>query len=189
VTTRPDMAEDSFLRRWSRRKHESARQESRTEPAAPSTEPPAPAAPAAPVAAPAAQGPPAELPPLESLKGLASDYREYLDPAVDESLRRSALKKLFHDPHFNVMDGLDVYIDDYSKPDPIPESMLKDLLARHFVFPDPASQTAKAETDEHAAESRGPDPALPVPESVPAESAPGPEAAPAAPVPAEESKR
>jgi len=35
------------------------------------------------------------------------------------------LKKLFTDPHFNIMDGLDTYIDDYSKPDPIPESMLR----------------------------------------------------------------
>ena len=30
------------------------------------------------------------------------------------------MKKLFSDPHFNVMDGLDTYIDDYGKPDPIP---------------------------------------------------------------------
>jgi hypothetical protein len=31
------------------------------------------------------------------------------------------------DPRFNVMDGLDVYIDDYSKPDPIPEEWLGQL--------------------------------------------------------------
>ena len=37
----------------------------------------------------------------------------------------AALKKLFSDPHFNVMDGLDTYIDDYGKPDPIPPSMLR----------------------------------------------------------------
>ena len=30
------------------------------------------------------------------------------------------MKKLFSDPHFNVMDGLDTYIDDYGKPDPLP---------------------------------------------------------------------
>ena len=35
------------------------------------------------------------------------------------------MKKLFSDPHFNVMDGLDIYIDDYGKPDPIPLSMLR----------------------------------------------------------------
>jgi hypothetical protein len=42
-------------------------------------------------------------------------------------LRRAALKKLFHEPHFNVMDGLDTYIDDYSVSDPIPEAMLKTM--------------------------------------------------------------
>jgi hypothetical protein len=35
------------------------------------------------------------------------------------------MKKLFSDPHFNVMDGLDSYIADYGKPDPIPLSMLR----------------------------------------------------------------
>jgi hypothetical protein len=35
------------------------------------------------------------------------------------------MKKMFSDPHFNVMDGLDIYIDDYTKPDPIPMEMLK----------------------------------------------------------------
>jgi len=33
------------------------------------------------------------------------------------------------------MDGLDVYIDDYSKPDPIPESMLRKLAhAKGLLF-------------------------------------------------------
>jgi hypothetical protein len=38
------------------------------------------------------------------------------------------MKKMFSDPHFNVMDGLDIYIDDYSKPDPIPLEMLKRMV-------------------------------------------------------------
>ena len=38
------------------------------------------------------------------------------------------MKKLFSDPHFNVMDGLDTYIDDYGKPDPIPASMLRQMV-------------------------------------------------------------
>ena len=42
-------------------------------------------------------------------------------------VKRAALRKLFTDPHFNVMDGLDIYIDDYSKPDPMPEGMLDKL--------------------------------------------------------------
>jgi hypothetical protein len=55
----------------------------------------------------------------------ASDYSRFVGTGVDRSVSNAAMKKLFSDPHFNVMDGLDVYIDDYGKPDPIPESMLR----------------------------------------------------------------
>jgi hypothetical protein len=103
-------APEEFLSRWSRRK-----QQVREEQAAP------------PVAVtPATQEKPPELPPVEGLN-MDSDFRGFLHPKVDESLRRAALKKLFHEPHFNVMDGLDTYIDDYSVSDPIPEAMLKTM--------------------------------------------------------------
>jgi uncharacterized protein DUF3306 len=186
------VAEENFLRRWSRRKHENVEQQPRSEPAAEPARPANATAPAADTgqravagAASAPQRQP-ELPSVDSLKGLASDYKEFLDPAVDESLRRSALKKLFHDPHFNVMDGLDVYIDDYSKPDPIPESMLKDLLSRHFTFPDPAQPPAESEGEARLAEGPAADAASPAPE--PAEPAPAAETAPPAAAP-EEPKR
>lgn len=131
---------ESFLTRWSRRKLAPAEQGPAPKPAAPAT-PPASAAPAASGSAPA---PSSELPALDSLKGLASEYRDFLSPQVDEKLRRAALKKLFHDPHFNVMDGLDVYIDDYSKPDPIPEAMLKTLAhAKGLLFDEKEEAEAK----------------------------------------------
>jgi hypothetical protein len=69
---------------------------------------------------------PPELPPLDQLT-IDSDYRAFFHPKVGEDVRRAALKKLFSDPSFNVMDGLDVYIDDYSKSDPIPPEMLAGL--------------------------------------------------------------
>jgi hypothetical protein len=69
---------------------------------------------------------PPELPPLDKLT-IESDYRAFFHPKVGEDLRRAALKKLFSDPHFNLMDGLDVYIDDYSKSEPIPPEMLAGL--------------------------------------------------------------
>lgn len=100
---------EEFLSRWSRRKREAR-------------EAPPAAAPARP---PEAEAPPV-LPPLETLTP-DSDFSGFLHPKVDDKLRRAALKKLFSDPHFNVMDGLDVYIDDYSKDDPIPEAMMKEL--------------------------------------------------------------
>ncbi len=52
---------------------------------------------------------------------------------VGPEVRNAAMKKLFADPHFNIMDGLDIYIDDYSKPDPIPESMLRQMTSSKFL--------------------------------------------------------
>jgi hypothetical protein len=52
---------------------------------------------------------------------------------VDPQVKNAAMKKLFADPHFNVMDGLDTYIDDYGKPDPIPAAMLRQLVQGEFL--------------------------------------------------------
>jgi hypothetical protein len=89
-------------------------------------EPEPPSDVAAPASAVTAEEVPPELPPVESLT-IDSDFRGFFHPKVDEDLRRSALRKLFSDPHFNVMDGLDVYIDDYSVSEPIPPEMLAGL--------------------------------------------------------------
>lgn len=119
-----------FLARWSRRKAGVAEEP---------VEAPGPVAPAAPAAAPAEPKaaaaavdvtPPAEAVPLPTLDDVAlltrhSDYSRFVLPGVDPGVKNAALKKLFSDPHFNVMDGLDTYIDDYGKPDPIPLSMLR----------------------------------------------------------------
>jgi hypothetical protein len=48
-------------------------------------------------------------------------------------VKNAALKKLFADPQFNVMDGLDTYIDDYGKPDPLPERMLRQMVQARFL--------------------------------------------------------
>ena len=70
--------------------------------------------------------------PLPSMADVArltheSDYSGFLAKGVDEAVKRSALKKLFADPHFKLMDGLDTYVDDYSQPDPLPPGMLAAL--------------------------------------------------------------
>ncbi|QWD89300.1 DUF3306 domain-containing protein [Polynucleobacter sp. MWH-CaK5] len=54
-----------------------------------------------------------------------SDFSAYVKPGIDPEVQKAAMEKLFSDPRYNVMDGLDIYIDDYSKPDPIPLEMLK----------------------------------------------------------------
>jgi Protein of unknown function (DUF3306) len=72
------------------------------------------------------------LPPIESLTP-DSDFAEFMKPGVDPSLKRDAFKKLIEDPRFNVMDGLDVYIDDYSKPDPLPEGWLEKMSQVRYL--------------------------------------------------------
>ncbi|MEN9931405.1 MAG: hypothetical protein RL604_1652 [Pseudomonadota bacterium] len=56
-----------------------------------------------------------------------SDFSAYVKPGIDPEVQKAAMQKLFSDPRYNIMDGLDIYIDDYSKPDPIPLEMLKKL--------------------------------------------------------------
>ena len=107
--------------------------------------------------APAPTEPP-PLPPVESLT-LASDFKPFLSAKVEETVKRQALRKLFSDPHFNVMDGLDIYIDDYSKPDPMPEGLLDKIAGVYKSL------------EEKAAEAAPPDTAVAAADEVPQESA------------------
>jgi hypothetical protein len=79
---------------------------------------------------------PAEpAPTLQDAQALTpqSDFQRFMAPDVDPEVRNVAMKKLFADPHFNVMDGMDVYIDDYNTPDPMPASMLRKLASAKFL--------------------------------------------------------
>ncbi len=140
--------QESFLARWSRRKLQP--KEAAPEPADAGARAPLDAAGAAAAEpAPGASGAPVpvpELPPIESLDGLRSEYQGFLNPRVDENIRRTALRKLFSDPHFNLMDGLDTYIDDYSIPDPIPEALLRQMHQAKalFLFGDEEQEGAAA---------------------------------------------
>jgi hypothetical protein len=160
---------DPFLSRWSRRKVAARRGEALLEPVAPSA-PPAPAPAQAP--APAAEESPPELPSIDTLKGLESDYKAFMQPDVDPAMRTAAMKKLFSDPHFNTMDRLDVYIDDYSIPDPIPAAMLKTLSA---------ARTLGLFQDEEKVPRQGE--AAPEPDAVPAGALPPSDTAPASDLP------
>lgn len=137
MSTRRDDMREGFLGRWSRVKAEAREIE---------------AAPPTPAQAPAGDEPP-ELPPVEELT-LDSDFSGFFHPKVDEDVRRSALRKLFSDPHFNVMDGLDTYIDDYSKTEPIPAAMLASLKQAQRIF------EWAAETEEAAEVRRSTPPSL-----------------------------
>lgn len=125
-------SDEAFLSRWSRRKEE-ARQAPPSVPAEKGADPEAPLP---------------ELPPLDKLS-IDSDFRPFFHPKVDEDVRRAALKKLFGDPRFNVMDGLDVYIDDYSKTEPIPPEMLAGMKTAQDIL-----RWAKEDTEERERKER-----------------------------------
>ena len=157
------------LRRWSQRKHEASRNDaagneaptlvderpdavpppaSRAAPNAASitgaAAAPSSAAVADPGASARAQVAPAQradapLPPVESLT-FDSDFTAFMRAGVDPDVKRAALRKLLRDARFNVMDGLDVYIDDYSKPDPIDPAIVRTLMQARYVFAPPKTR-------------------------------------------------
>ena len=136
------MSDDAFLHRWSKRKHAVKRGE------APAEKTPAPAA--APAIAPENRpAVPVEETPLPDVASLTpeSDFTPFMREGVPAGLKRQALKTLFEDPRFNVMDGLDVYIDDFSKPDPLPEGWLEKMnqVARLGDYREPEPEPAEEE--------------------------------------------
>jgi hypothetical protein len=144
MSDKPDNAaqppERLTLSRWSRRKLDAARagtpaRDAPAEPLAPAVRPPETAQAAGTVARNTA----APLPPIESLT-IDSEFAAFFKPDVAEATKRAALKQLFRDPRFNVMDGLDVYIDDYTQPDPISPEMMKQLLHTRHIFDPPATE-------------------------------------------------
>ena len=65
--------------------------------------------------------------------GQDSDFKPFIARGVDPVVRNAAMKKLFTDPHYNVMDRLDIYIDDYSQSDPLPLAMLRKMASAQFL--------------------------------------------------------
>jgi hypothetical protein len=95
------------------------------------------------------------LPSLDDAHALspASDFQPFMRPGVAADVRNVAMKKLFTDPHFNVMDGLDIYIGDYNTPDPLPAGMLQKMVGAQLLnlFPDQAEQSAPKSTSDPGA--------------------------------------
>ena len=138
---------DGFLGRWSQRKQAVREGKPLVEPPAPvvppdlaaiperrEAQPPHPT-PTGAVEAPPETAEPAPVLSLDDVKALTaeSDYAPFVSRAVSPEVRNAAMKKLFTDPHYNVMDRLDIYIDDYSLPDPLPASMLRQMASAKFL--------------------------------------------------------
>jgi hypothetical protein len=145
-----------FLSRWSRRKAEVRQGRVLDEPPAPTrADPLASAAVSAPTVGttsarldatlPATAAPSQALaeqpvpqptaPTLADVEKLTpeSSYANFMARDVAPEVKNAAMKKLFSDPHFNVMDRLDTYIDDYGIPDPLPAAMLRQMTSAKFL--------------------------------------------------------
>ncbi|WP_455219554.1 DUF3306 domain-containing protein [Kaarinaea lacus] len=149
--------QEPFLRRWSKRKLDSAQVQEDDSDNADNVSPGGDAQ--------SAQGVDAELvekpqhtqpeltdddmPPLETLDE-HSDFSMFLSPKVSETLRRRALQKLFHFQQFNITDGLNDYDDDYTHfetlGDIIPHDM-KRVLQREAEKSPASSDDAQQEID------------------------------------------
>jgi len=146
-----DSADDTgFLSRWSRRKalaRAGVPEQSLPEPPSPAPEAQANALPEpavelaptrAPEPAPEAATEKDTDEPVLTLADVAkltrdSDYSRFMASGVETEVKNAALKKLFTDPHFNLMDRLDVYIDDYNVADPLPQNMILKMAQAKFL--------------------------------------------------------
>jgi len=143
--------EPDFLARWSRLKREASVKSAAPSPAQPATGGAAP-----------------ELPPIDQLTP-QSEFKEFMHAKVSDGVRRAALKKLFADPRFNVIDLMDVYIDDYTNGETISAEMLAQLEHCKSTLnpPQPEAEKKEEESVEQAAalESEAPTADAPAPQA------------------------
>ena len=115
------MAQDkeAFVSRWSRLKREVPEKKRELEARKAEEAKPAPV-----------------LPPVESLTP-QSEFAPFMQPKVDDALRRLALKKLFGDPHFNTPDPFEPFSGDWTVAEAITPELLATLnQTRSVLFPE-----------------------------------------------------
>ncbi|MDD5479834.1 DUF3306 domain-containing protein [Rhodoferax sp.] len=74
-------------------------------------------------------------PTLDDVQALqpSDSFARFVTRDVSPDVRNAAMKKLFADPHYNLMDGLDIYIDDYSIASPLPAATLRHMASAKFL--------------------------------------------------------
>ncbi len=87
---------------------------------------------------------------------LADDFSVVLRAKVPEALKRQAMRQLFEQPHFNVVDGLNVYMEDFNA---IPEFPRDELAlprhAREVLDPTPQQALRQAQAAASSNEDDG----------------------------------
>lgn len=99
----------------------------------------------------AATQPELPLPTEEDLQAVeqGGDIKAFMVEKVSTELKNKAFKALFSRPEFNVMDGLDIYIDDYNKFTPLSqEDIGKMTLSKQLLSRPDLEILKKSEIDE-----------------------------------------
>ena len=186
----PPEAGEGFLSRWSQRKQAISKGVALAEPSLPVNAavaedlkekepfPPAHTAQSAPDLI-AKEVSPAELPPPPTMQDAhaltpQSDFKPFMRADVLPGVKNAAMKQLFKDPHFNVMDMMDIYVDDYSKPDPLPPEMLRKMAFTQFLgfWKEEEEEKEKAEAKKAADEQKAREDAQAEPKETVAQSEP-----------------
>ena len=84
-----------------------------------------------------------DMPPVDSIDD-NSDVSDFFSPGVSESLRKAALRKFFHSPAFNIVDGLDDYDDDFTNFKALGDIVTADM--RHRMEVEKEREREKAES-------------------------------------------
>lgn len=88
-----------------------------------------------------------DMPPLESLNA-DSDYSPFFSEGVSKQLRNLALKRLFFSGKFAARDGLDDYDDDFTKFEPLGDTITSDM--RYHERRKEKARLAKLEEEQQA---------------------------------------
>ena len=100
------------------------------------------------------------LPTLEDVKQLTpeSDFSSFVAQGVSPEVRNAAVKKLFADPRYSMIDGMDIYLEDYSLPSPLSAAMLAKMVSAKTLrlVEDPDEQQASAQAQAVQASDQAP---------------------------------
>jgi hypothetical protein len=70
-----------------------------------------------------------DMPPLESIDE-HTDMRGFFSSKVSQAVKKAALKKFFHSPAFNIVDGLDDYDDDFRNFEALGDIITSDMRSQ-----------------------------------------------------------
>lgn len=95
-----------------------------------------------------------DMPPVDTLDE-SSDVSGFFSPEVSEKLRNAALRKFFHSPAFNVVDGLDDYDDDFTGFTALGDIVTADMRHRSQLEKEAAQEAGDGQEAVAAADDPG----------------------------------